>query len=432
MFSENNRRRNKQIAIIVLVAFTIPAAIWLIDAGMPQSGWLPHIVGALALWILFPTLWLIGNFIGLLLVWRDGPERDKPGMFYVQLLGSVIILLAGLFFWGKSLYEDRQNELRWKTRESIRTGNVDLFKQAVKKCGSDCRDEYVDWVSLATAAGSLQILDHLLNNPPRGSTPDDFSGYGYRGRIDLGDSCRGYFVGEADIYQLAVLQNNPGVLKRLLQMSSIDQKNAVLWYAARTNKLDYLQIALAAGASRDIKSRYGHEKTGTSLVNAAVEGTAPETLAWLLKNGFDPNGPVGEGETARSKRTPLHDWVSAADQEKQQAGNLRYSLQTLDLLLRSGANPDIPDPHRDNRTPLQQAIYLRSHMALEALLRSGGSLDHLSADERKSAEELLTEMKSARWQESRQFRQQNSAEDNHCAERRLKEDYGIQADISSN
>jgi Ankyrin repeats (3 copies) len=368
---------NRLVISTIAIAIVVPVFIWFVDSLSTQSGWFAHILGSLAL-MAIPVLWVIGNIITGIAALFNKPLVNK--LFWAQCAVTALIFVGVLYWASGEQSSQHKADLHNNVVQAIKTQDISQYKQALSQCGEACvnggtvqpvsidikqYDQYAykDWLATAVAAQALAIVDDLLIDPHRPDVPLVHSG---APNLSLGYSCSGYYVGEANIYQIAVLQKTPTMLQRLIDSASIEEKSTALWYAAQANRIDYLQLLLAAGADRNIKDEYGVqgvENGGYTLVDAAVQGFAIETLQWLLDNGFTANGqlgktPLGTDETPRLKHTPLHSVIYMAHQEQTQFKSLERSIKMWQMLKKVGADDTIAEPqsHGNPQTPLQRLL----------------------------------------------------------------------------
>ena len=281
---------NRLVIVTMVVAAILPLLVWFLDNLGTSQGMLPHLLGALAL-MAIPVLWLLGNVLTGFVAFFYRPVINR--LFLAQCVVSGLILL-GVIYWGISeQFRLNQLDLRNDVLQAIKTRNISKYKQALNACGDVCKNQdntdsvkylnqcdeyaYKDWLITAVAAQALPIVDDLLNDKNRPEITLVGSGAPY---LSLSYACSGYYVGDANVYQIAVLHKTPTILQRLITKASVDDKSTALWYAAQANKIDYVQRLLAAGANRNIKDEYGVigvENAGYSLLDAAIKGFAPVT-----------------------------------------------------------------------------------------------------------------------------------------------------------
>lgn len=433
---------NRLVIITMAVAIVLPVVVWFEDSQSDYSGFMAHIVGLLAL-LAIPVLWVIGNIVTGIAVLMNRPLINK--LFWTQCAVTTLIF-AGVLVWaaGEQI-KQHQADLRDNVLQAITAHDINKYKQALANCGAAClrkdaatsatqnskqydQDAYKDWLATAVASQAPQIVDNLLQDPNRPKIPLVGSGSAY---LSLDYSCRGYYVGEANVFRIAVLQKTPSMLQHLIANASIEEKSTALWYAAQANRIDYVQLLLAAGAYRDVKDAYGMqgvEHGGYSLVDAAVQGFAIETLQWLLQNGFAPNGqlgqtPFGAEETPRLKHTPLHSVIFMAYQEQDQFNSLERSIKMWQILKKAGADDTIAEPHSngDPQTPLQflldSNVYGSSADMVRAFVAQNISTQGLSAQQQTKLQEFLNT------KSDRDKSYGGQLEPEHCAEKRLSEYY---------
>jgi hypothetical protein len=405
---------NRLVIATMAVAVILPGIVWLVDSLSEPSGWLPHILGSLAL-LTIPVFWVIGNIItGIAALYKRALISK---LFWLQCLVSVLILLATLYWLATEQFKSHENDLRNNVLQAIKTRDISKYKQALTQCGDACLSqhtdasvtnnkaqydeyEYKNWLATAAASQATHIIDELLNDRHKPSIQLVGSGAPY---LSLSYSCRGYYVGDANVFQIAVLQKTPVLLKRLIASATDDEKSTALWYAAQANRIDYVQLLLAVGANRDIKDAYGVqgvENAGYTLVDAAVGGFAIETLEWLLQNGFAANGQLGKttfgkDETPRLKHTPLHSVIYMAHQEQGQFNSLERSIKMWQMLVKAGADDTVAQvqSYGDPQTPMQLLltpnVYDKSAESVKAFVANNISTQGLSAQQQAKLQEFL-------------------------------------------
>lgn len=398
---------NRIVLSLMLVATVIPGLVYFVDLLTPQSGFLSHIIGYFAL-LAIPILWVIGNLVTFIFFLAD--KKLASRIFWLQCVCSVIIIICALYLGEKSHQKSDEFDLRRNVSDAILSKDLNAYKKALELCGKACFADkeamldsvtsnkflydlsaYKDWVATAVAVQAPEIVDALLKDSQRPEV--DLIGLNSP-FIPLNHSCRGYYVGDANVFEIAVLQKTSTMLNHLLKYATQDDKNAALWYAVRANRLDDTELLIAAGADRSIKDEYGIDHTG-SLMDAAISGFAMETLQWLLSNGFDANGPLGEKETLQQKHTPLHSLIYAAHQEQEQFGSVEQTMKMWDMLIKNGANPEIGEPneYHSPSTPLQKLldfnVYEGSAAIVKAFVAHGIPTQSLTTKERAKLDEFL-------------------------------------------
>ena len=429
----------------MLAAVVLPAIIWFIDHSSQQSGWFAHIIGSFAI-MAVPVLWVIGNVISGIVALQN--RRLIGLLFKLQCAVSIFILAVSAYFLVIFQLDSHQVDLRNDVLKAIQTRDINQYKHALKQCGKACLNQqvlsntrntvlydvtaYKEWLVTAVAANSVQIVDDLLIDQHRPIVA--LVGLGAP-NVQLSYACAGYYVGDANVFAIAVLQKSPAMLQHLIATANVDDKSNALWHAVRANRTDYVQILLNAGAIKNIKDEYGGngvENAGYSLLDAAVEGYAINTLQWLLQNGFAPNGQLGtavngQAETATHKHTPLHSIVFAANNEQSQFGTLNRSIQMWQVLIKAGADDTIAQAQNnsDAITPLQQLlqsnVYEDSAKIVKAFVALNISSKALTAPQQlKLAQFMQTPIDVNK-------RDGGQLDLKYCAERQLETMYGANA-----
>lgn len=62
--------------------------------------------------------------------------------------------------------------------------------------------------------------------------------------VNLSYACAGYYVSDANVFQIAILQKSPVMLQHLIANTINGCKSNALWHAVRANKTDYVQPLL--------------------------------------------------------------------------------------------------------------------------------------------------------------------------------------------
>jgi Ankyrin repeats (3 copies) len=433
---------NRLVIISMAVAIVVPLSVWFIDSLSTQTGWFAHILGSLAL-MAIPILWVIGNIATGITALLNRPLHSK--LFWLQCAVTALIFV-GLLVWAVGEQtKSHQENLRNSVKQAIVARDISKYKQALQACGDACKrydiddsvtknanqyDEYSykEWLANAVAAQAIDIVDDLLIDRNRPDIPLTHSDAPY---LSLSYSCRGYYVGDANVFQIAVFQKTPDMLKRLIASATNDEKSTALWYAAQANRIDYVQLLLAAGANRDIKDAYGLqgvEQAGYSLVDAAVQGFAIETLEWLLQNGFLANGQLGKttfgkDETLRLKHTPLHSVIYMAHQEQEQFNSLERSIKMWQILIKAGADDTIAQVQSEDnpQTPMQlllaSNVYDNSAQIVKAFVANNISTQGLSAQQQAKLQTFL----STKSDKDNSYAGQSQPE--YCAENWLRKQY---------
>jgi Ankyrin repeat len=437
---------NRLIIVSMAVAILVPLLVWFIDSLSTQTGWFAHILGDLAL-MTIPILWVIGNIITGITALINRPLRST--LFWLQCAVTALIFVGALVWAVGERTKSHQENLRNSVRQAIVARDISQYKKALQACGDACKrydiddsvtknanqyDEYSykEWLADAVAAQAVDIVDDLLidRNRPEISLVHSDAPY-----LSLNYSCRGYYVGVADVFQIAVLQKTPVILKRLIASASDDEKSTALWYAAQANRVDYIQLLLAAGANRNIKDSFGLqgvEQAGYSLVDAAVQGFAIETLEWLLQNGFAANGPLGKNtlgtdETPRLKHTPLHSVIYMAHQEQEQFNSLERSIKMWQILIKAGADDTIAQmqSYGDPQTPMQllleSNVYDSSAEIVKAFVAQNISTQGLSAQQQEKLQTFLNTKPDINSKKDKSYAGQTDQD--YCAENWLRKQY---------
>lgn len=407
---------NRIIWIVLAVVVLIPAAIWIQDALSEPSGFLPHLAQWFAL-MLLPVLWLVGN-IGTLITFAAKRPIKPTKLFVFQCAVSGFILLAAFVFWLGDQRDKHVLHLRWAVRDAIMTQEVHQVQHAIDACGEHCKhgDEYNDWLALSVAVNSPTIVKLFSQDARFHQTP--WVGLNAP-NVSLNYSCKGYYVGEANMLEMAALHQDDTMLKLLLPYADQDEKNAALWYAVRANQINKAEWLLKQGADPTIKDALGIEHNGRSLLDAAIEGYAVESLQWLLTKGYPANGPIGQAETDQLKHTPLHTLVHTAQNELSQKGTIEKSLQMLDLLLKAGADTTIAKSHDYSpyATALQELlegnVYEQSAYVVQQMVKHGLTPHDLTLKQQQKLTEFLNTNTDA-------IQHERTPIDEQCAEALLK------------
>lgn len=407
---------NRIIWIVLAVVVVIPAAIWIQDALSEPTGFLPHLAQWFAL-MLLPVLWVVGN-IGTLITFAAKRPIKPTKLFVFQCVVSGLILLGAFVFWLGDQRDKHVLHQRWAVRDAILTQDVHQVQQAIEACGEACKhgEDFDDWLALSVAVNSPAIFKLLSQDARFHQTPWVGLNAPY---VSLNYSCKGYYVGEANMVEIAALHEDDSMLKLILPYASPDEKNAALWYAVRANQINKAEWLLKQGADPTIKDALGIEHNGRSLLDAAVEGYAVESLQWLLTKGYPANGPIGQAETNQLKHTPLHTLIYATENELSKKGNIQKSLQMLAALLKGGADTTIAKPHEYSPplTALQELlegnVYEQSAYVVQQMVKHGLTPHDLTLKQQKKFTEFLNTNTDA-------MKNELAPSDGQCAEALLK------------
>ncbi|KAK2882523.1 hypothetical protein FQN49_000249 [Arthroderma sp. PD_2] len=138
---------------------------------------------------------------------------------------------------------------------------------------------------------------------------------------------------------------------------------ASIYELAKSGKLTKQDLAIADN-KRDLDAV--HPRSKLTPLGIAVWSCHINTIKLLLKSGADADGK-DPNDAARDVRPPL--WVAAA-RSKERVGTM------IQLLLNSGANPNVVSPIDDNSTPLLAAVKSYKYPAIiSALVDKGANPD---------------------------------------------------------
>jgi len=410
------KKFNRLVLVTLVIVLAIPALLALSDLMSKPSGFLPHLMQYIALLLLL-VLWVLGNIFTLIMFAVKKVQRPTK-LLIAQSVVSGLILLGALLFWMDAKHDRHALDLRWAVRDAVVTGDLYQFNQALKACDVYCNDDYDyrDWLALSVAVSAPDIFKQLAKDKRFHQLP--WVGLNAP-KVNFSYACEGYYVGDADMLQIATLQDSPAMLQLIIPHATQDEKNAGLWYAVRANRIETAKWLMEQGADPNIKDALGITHDGHSLLDAAIEGYGVETLDWLLKQGYKANGPTAVGETERLKHTPLHTLVYAAHQELNHRGHLDKTLKMQALLLNAGADINIAKPHEYSppKTALQELldgnVYDDSAYVVQQLVKHGLAPKNLTDAEHQkltlflntNTDKVLTD---------------RSEPDENCAEAQLK------------
>lgn len=156
---------------------------------------------------------------------------------------------------------------------------------------------------------------------------------------------------------IATHQNHLDAARTLIEAGAdVNAKDAIAdspyLYAGARGHLEILRLTLDHGADLTSLNRFG----GTALIPAAERGHV-DTVATLIAAGVDVNHVNKLGWTALMEAVVLAD------------GGPRHQ-QIAQLLLKNGANPNIPD--FDGVTPLQHARRMGFDAMAQLIAKGGG------------------------------------------------------------
>ena len=160
------------------------------------------------------------------------------------------------------------------------------------------------------------------------------------------------------LLMIAVYNNNYEISKLLIENGADineqdDMKNNPFLYSGAEGQLEILKLLTKAGADTKITNRYG----GVALIPASERGHT-ETVKYLLENtDIDVNHINNLGWTALLEAIIL-------------GNGGKEHIETTDLLLKHGADPNIAD--RNGVTPLMHAKE-KEYKEIETLLINAGA-----------------------------------------------------------
>lgn len=150
------------------------------------------------------------------------------------------------------------------------------------------------------------------------------------------------------------------VIERLLKNGAeINPKcGSPLWNAVVKRKTETAKFLIESGANLDFK-----DYSGTNLLMVAAKNQDAETVQMLIDKGFSVNKKSVYGSTALTEAV---NWVS------------RPNLDTIKILLKSGANPDVIINFEDSSgcsSPLIQAVQNRHSELINLLLENKANIN---------------------------------------------------------
>ncbi len=172
----------------------------------------------------------------------------------------------------------------------------------------------------------------------------------------------GYPGGRRVVLQTAVGWGNIEVMKDLLsagaKVDHVDKSGQQpIHTAAARGNIEAVKVLLAAGARIDaeIKSNETGSMNGQQPLHVAAFHGNTATVEFLISMGADVNAKDASGNTV--VKTVVYGGCNAE------------RIKTLQLLMESGAKPDLAD--REGRTPLDHATFYKDAAAIRILLAAG-------------------------------------------------------------
>lgn len=295
---------------------------------------------------------------------------------------------------------------------AIRQRDLSLYKTSMAECGKRCRDDadvLGHQVMYAAMFQAPAILDDLLSNQAR---PDyalvtPLRGSGLTGEM----SCKGVEVSDLNALWIAILDEKPDLLRRLLAVATPVEKNMALRYAAQLDRVDYLKMIVAAGGNirngeNDEEMRSKEEvgnRLRSSLLDDAIAAGASHAVRWVIMNGIPVNGVAATEANAARRWTSLHAWIRASSIKEFARGDINDMLDTLNALMAAGVRQDIGVDVQyggRNQSPLAYAIAgIESPLALEALLKRGVKTDRLDPDLRARLTQIRAKLADPKWRD---------------------------------
>lgn len=328
-----------------------------------------------------------------------------------------------------------QSESEANVLAAIRKRDFKEYKSRIDDCGDPCRTHelvYVREVQYAAIFDAPEILDDLLSHP--GRPKNGLIGVIVGPQMFGSFTCAGLYVSEPDALQIAVLDKQAGLLKRLLKAASPAEKNIALNYAVKADRTDYMELIVAAGA--DIRSTSGwpddqSNRLTSSLLDDAIGAQAPNALRWLIAHGLPVDGVAATDPDPGRRWTTLHAWVRDAASEEFSRGNINAMTALLDILLAAGARQDIlVDMARSapQQSALVYAIYgVDAPTTVRTLVAWGARTNGLNAAQRADLDRIMRKASNAEWrkhleqqgEDRRLAREEDDPEP--CLEKRLLE-----------
>ena len=174
----------------------------------------------------------------------------------------------------------------------------------------------------------------------------------------------GYSDGRRVVLQTAVGWGNIEIIKALLaagaKVDHVDKSGQQpIHTAAARGSIEAAKVLLAAGARVDaeIKSNEMDSMNGYQPLHIAAFHGNTTTVEFLISMGADVNAKDASGNTV--VKTVVYGGCNAE------------RIKTLQLLIESGAKPDLAD--RDGRTPLDHATFYKDAAAIRILLAAGAN-----------------------------------------------------------
>ena len=172
----------------------------------------------------------------------------------------------------------------------------------------------------------------------------------------------GYPGGRRVVLQTAVGWGNIEIMKALLaagaKVDHVDKSGQQpIHTAAARGSIEAAKVLLAAGARVDaeIKSNEMDSMNGYQPLHIAAFHGNTATVEFLISMGADVNAKDASGNTV--VKTVVYGGCNAE------------RIKTLQLLIESGAKPDLAD--RDGRTPLDHATFYKDAAAIRILQAAG-------------------------------------------------------------
>ncbi len=134
-----------------------------------------------------------------------------------------------------------------------------------------------------------------------------------------------------------------------------------IYFAAQAGDTNSLAKYLARGSNVNaavISDHYGYENA--PLLHIAVAGGHPEAVEFLLKQGANPNQFDSHGDS------PLCCAIGR--------GRDDISIQTVRMLIKAGADSNLPFGSKYHHTPLIEAALFAQPEIVEILLREGADV----------------------------------------------------------
>lgn len=176
----------------------------------------------------------------------------------------------------------------------------------------------------------------------------------------------GYPGGRRVVLQTAVGWGNIEIIKALLaagaKVDHVDESGQQpIHTAAARGNIEAAKVLLLAGARVDaeIRSNKMDSRNGYQPLHLAAFHGNTATVDFLISMGADVNAKDASGNTV--VKTVVYSGCNAD------------RIKTLQLLIKSGAKPDLAD--REGRTPLDHATFYKDAAAISILLAAGAKPD---------------------------------------------------------